>query len=1004
MAVNRKSIFKIIEINVSSLISLERRQNLNTFINMHQPHAILLVETVLQSSHHISFPNYNFIRTDKNINQNGRGTGILLKNNIKFEQINSQNLNLQSLEITAVRIQTEDNQNILLISAYRRTAPPFNIFDTSDLDTIMALKNNINRCKLILGGDLNARHSDWLNTTNCASGQSLARWLTNNSFTEHIQLTHTERPTFYRGGYSSYLDVFLISENINIVFPDTSPTTLSILDFPSDHRAVELVIDIKSRPIKTSPVTFPNYGRTNWKRFNVAIDSGLQSISISSNTNMSRTQIDQAIQDVTSLINATIEEVVPKISLKNPKQMVLPTELQHIISEKNRLRRRWQRRNYDPHEVVLKSEINLLEKIIRDRLKILHTEHWQKQLSDIKLDNHTFANIRKFTKSKKTNVVFSLKPNQLSPTLTSDSLEKTNILGKHYEAVHHQNNTIGVASFTAAVSQYVHVNIAADVAIRTLYTQHSTSDPSFAYDPEKHLVSINQVKAAIKTRANKKSKGNDNISNFVIKRLSPKFHTWLAILINQAYNIAYFPTAWKTAIIIPIIKKNKPNYDPASYRPISLLSCLGKIYEYCIKQALDAECERLKIIPDDQFCQKSVLHPLVKFTNDITTSINTRIPTIACTLDIEKAFDTVWTDGLIFKMHSVLGMDTHLCCFIKNYLHERKFKVMVEGKLSATFPIANGVPQGGVLSSLLYSIYLSDLPLPPQHINPIQRLQYADDILIYVSVQFLVDGQHRLNAYLSDLIQFFEKWKIRINPTKAEAIVFKGTNKQHSRNTNFYHEKIVLNIENQQIIPQRSLKYLGVIFSKKPTFVAHVTEALKRSSNAFYYIKHILRATSKLNINIKLLCYKQLIRPILCYGFPAWSGISSHQMERIRCFERKCIRACINYKRSSDDFRHISNESLYNQGLIKRIDCFMIDNMLKTFEYWPTIPLLSNCIEHNPTSLNNRQMSYKPPYYIQHLYDTNQLYINSVPILYHTRHNKNTQHLGHVYSTAVPTL
>lgn len=79
MATPPRNLFKLFEINLNSIISIERRQNLQTFIKDHNPHAILTVETVLLPKHKVDFPNYTFIRNDKNAHPGGRGTGILLK-------------------------------------------------------------------------------------------------------------------------------------------------------------------------------------------------------------------------------------------------------------------------------------------------------------------------------------------------------------------------------------------------------------------------------------------------------------------------------------------------------------------------------------------------------------------------------------------------------------------------------------------------------------------------------------------------------------------------------------------------------------------------------------------------------------------------------------------------------------------------------------------------------------------------------------------------------------
>lgn len=999
MAVQQAShLFKFVEINVNSLISQERRHNLNTFLNTHRPDIVLVVETVLLSKHRIAIPNYHFIRSDKDTYTDGRGTGIFIRENINYEKINTRAWNLQTLETTAILIKTECNQSVLVVSVYRPASNNTRI-DVADLDKIITFKNRINQCKLVIGGDFNARHQDWSNPISCNSGLSLANWLSTNGVFQNLTLVFSAEPTYYKGNYTSHLDLYLISDDLNIVFPAATPNKLSILDYPSDHRAVELIINLQSSPTRSRPIAIPNFSQTDWKLFNRSIDAGINQISISSNCNMTTAQIDTAVHEITSLINDTVDRVVPKITVRNRMPFSIPNDLQHLINEKNRLRRIWQRRRYDHNAHHIRSEINNLEKIIRDRLKILQTDHWQRALSSVKLDNHTFSNIRKFAKSKRCNTVYSLQVDPASTALTSDSKEKAEILSEHYEAVHRQNNLMGDAVFTDTVTQYVQ-NTFIDPIPRFHFSQHATANPSFVHDSARHLVSMKSLGIAIKSRANKKSKGADNISNFLIKKLSPKFKILLAILFNQAYNIAFFPTEWKTALIIPILKKSKPTSEPISYRPISLLSCLGKIYERCIKQVIDAECDRLDILPPDQFGDKSVLHPLIKFSTDISMNLNKKTPTIACALDVEKAFDTVWTEGLLYKLHHIYGVSTHVSHLIKSYLSNRSFKVVVEDSKSALRPIAAGVPQGGVLSSLLYLIYVSDLPHPPTNRHPIQRLQYADDILVYVSVKNLLDGQNRMSNYVSDIQNFLTKWKIKLNPLKAESIVFKGTFKQHGKNVNQLHDKIGLHM-NQQAIPLKGdLKYLGVIFKKRPTYVSHVTEAIKKATCAYHEIKHLLKRTSKLDSKVKLLCYKQLIRPILSFGFPTWAAISSHQMERIRVFERKCLRACINYGKSPDTHKTISNLELYDTSKITRIDSFLISSATKIFDRWPPSELLQSCVEHDPIILDDPNIPYQPPWLIQHLMLKNQLYQGSTPLIYHRRHRVSMRHLGLTYSTS----
>lgn len=990
---------KIVQLNVNSLISHERRHNLNQFLIMHKPHAALIAETNLHAKHKLNFKNYNFIRTNKPTAQNGRGTGILINAVLKYEEVNTYAWNLKSLETTAIILETVENKKYLVVSAYR---PAGTVFNTSDLQTISDFANKQANCSLIIGGDFNARHINWCNTNPCPSGNALAKWITQNAMQKQLRLVHSAMPTYYKGNYSSYLDFYILSERVDVVFPTSTPGMLSILDYASDHRAVELLVANTGQLTKAPAIQIPNYSNTDWKKFNSFIDRGIDDIHVPNNINISTAEADDAIFNLTTLINSTIESTVPKIVVHSRGLIPIPNELQQLIAKKNRLRRRWLRKRYSHNEYLLRSEINCIEKIIRDSIRIVHTQHWEKSLSNVKLDNHTFSNIRKFTGRFHDKDFPHILKNPATPSIpVTTAHDKANLLANHFKSIHQQNHNLGEADLSVEVTNYIRTQHSEPPRPRFHFSQHATANPSFIFNPDRHLVSINMLFNFLKSRKNKKSRGDDGISNFVLKKLSLKFVTLLATLFNQLYNIAYFPHTWKHALVVPILKKGKSPSIPSSYRPISLLSCLSKLYELSIKPVLDNECNVLKTTPSDQ-CGftglLSTIHPLILVSTDVNLSINARTPTIACALDIEKAFDTVWTHGLIFKMNR-LGFSKHIVTLVLSYLTGRSFRVLVNNTTSTERSITAGVPQGGVLSALLYIIYLSDLPLPPDNSN-IKRLQYADDIFLYTSTKNLKRGQTELNKYLEQVSKYMHKWKIKPNPTKAESIVFKGNYADHSKSINKNHKNVKLLLNGQPIPLKDEIKYLGILFTKKPTFVKHVSATLSKANDCYHSIKPILHRTRGLNMDIKLLCYKQLIRPVITYGFPAWSGISAHQMELIRRFERKCIRSCVTYRQQDYQFKRISNSDLYSKGDIERIDNHMIRLCLKTFEKWPSDnPVFKDCIQHSADYLNDSRNKLKPPWVIQHLFNTSKLLPGIAPEIYHQRYSAASRHLGPVYAT-----
>ncbi|GBP34003.1 Probable RNA-directed DNA polymerase from transposon BS [Eumeta japonica] len=244
-------------------------------------------------------------------------------------------------------------------------------------------------------------------------------------------------------------------------------------------------------------------------------------------------------------------------------------------------------------------------------------------------------------------------------------------------------------------------------------------------------VSLSEVQTLVKSLNTRKAPGLDGISNKAIKFFYIPLLSLLVAIFNACLKNCYFPLAWKEAEVIGIHKPGKPRDLPASYRPISLLSGLGKLFDKILKTRLSDHLLGKGLIIDEQFGFRpahSCLQQVFRLVEYVSEGFETERSTVAVFFDVAKAFDSVWHAGLIYKLYS-LQVPDRLIITIQNYLTNRHFTFRHERTHSTRRLIRAGVPQGSTLSPLLYSAYINDIPRPSS--SGVQLALFADDTALF---------------------------------------------------------------------------------------------------------------------------------------------------------------------------------------------------------------------------------------------------------------------------------
>ena len=376
-----------------------------------------------------------------------------------------------------------------------------------------------------------------------------------------------------------------------------------------------------------------------------------------------------------------------------------------------------------------------------------------------------------------------------------------------------------------------------------------------------------------------KSPGPNSIPVRILKLLKHDISIPLSILINRSFETGVFPSTLKVSKVIPVYKNKGSPLEVGSYRPISLLSNIEKIFEKVIYSRLIGFLNEFNQIYARQFGFRkshSTIHTLINIVERIRRSLDKGEFVCGVFVDLQKAFDTVDHEILLAKLshYGIRGIANQ---WLKSYLSNRHQFVCLSNISSSLKPIIHGVPQGSVLGPLLFLLYINDLHFS---IKSSETYHFADDTHLLNFSKSLQSLCGKVNADLRILGSWLNANKISINAKKTEFIVFR----HQSKPLDFLP---FLKLAGLRIYPSHSVKYLGVHLDEhlnwKPQ-ISSIANKLKRANGALSKLRHYVPLKSLLNI------YHAIFASHIRYGCQIWGLCDNTITHRILTLQKTALR------------------------------------------------------------------------------------------------------------------
>ena len=705
---------------------------------------------------------YDFKSSSRSSSRTGGGIGIMHKTGITCKVLTSGEKRSFEYVIYELSFKTE---KLHVYSIYRPPYSPNHPVTTSvfflEFEEFLTLAS-ADCIPFIMLGDFNI-HMNCSDNSDCEKFMDI---LSTHNLQQHVTgATHTS-------GHCLDLIITQSNQDLKVSIPRIGHAI-------SDHMFVSCTLSLPQPPLKESTISYRKLKTIDKNAFRTDLCSVTNNLLDIQDINKLTCDYSWQLRDVLN----KHAPLVSKRIVERPRVPWYTTELKELRLKMRKAERNWRKKRTQSLFISFHEARNAYVHALTSR----RSSYFSDVISDC------YGNTRKMF-----SVINSLcdRKRQNSLPLHQSELELANAFGNF---------------FSDKITQ-IQDNIGESVP-PIIHDRNGTALEFFS------LLSENDVRKLV-SNSKIASCALDPLPTALVKEYIDDLLPLLTHITNLTLSSGVFPSAWKTAHVVPLLKKDGLDPILKNYRPISNLQFTSKLAERAVVSQLCQHMESNFPLPSLQSAYRpghSTESALAKVQSDILMNMDEQLVSELILIDLSAAFDTVDHQILCDIMKNTYGVCSTALQWIKSYLEDRTQQVIIGNTKSENFSLPQGVPQGSCLGPMMFTLYSSSIfSVVEQHGKMAHG--YADDHQVYHGVNplSLASESLSLQSCAYDIKTWMKTMRLKMNDAKTEYMLV-GTPQQLAK-----CETVHFKIGDCTIDPSDNVRNLGAYFDKHMSMSNHV--------------------------------------------------------------------------------------------------------------------------------------------------------------------------------------